>query len=80
MTDQDAKVLAELAAIKERLEAGDKRFDEFSKHVAECTEEKRKLLKEVATLVGGMGTTHKLLVGQMALMGSGIVAVAIVLT
>ena len=73
------EVLARLSAIEQRLQAGDKRFEAMDEHVKECTAEKAKVLLSMAKLEGQVALVVKLLVGMLALMGSGIVAFAIML-
>ena len=73
------EVLARLASIEERLQAGDKRFEAMDAHVRECTAEKAKVLVSMAKLEGQVALVVKLLVGMLALMGSGIVAFSIML-
>ena len=46
------EVLVRLARIEERLAAGDQRFEEFAKHVEDCTHEKRSLQAVVSELKG----------------------------
>ena len=74
------EVLQRLAAIEERLAAGDKRFDAMDRHVTDCAEKKAALQVAVAALSGQMTGIRNLILGVMALLGSAMVAVAIALT
>ena len=75
----DQQVAHALARIEDRLAQGDKRFDAMDEHVKECTAEKAKLLLELAKMQGQMGVIRNLMVALVALVGSGIVAVAILM-
>ena len=82
-TPRDPVVAEALGRIEERLKSGDKRFDEIARsvaeHVKECTEEKRTVVAKISMLAGQTLVVRNLVVALMALVGSSIVAAAILL-
>ena len=71
------EVLARLDAIEGRLESGNKRFDVMDEHVKDCAAEKQRVLIQMAVIEGQMVVIRNLVVALIALVGSGIVAIAI---